>query len=44
MKDRKFRLVLACLMLATALLRFATAFLNLAFNYPVAALLDRKMG
>jgi hypothetical protein len=44
MSDRKFRLVLGCLMLATALLRFATALLNLAFNYPSAARLDRKMG
>lgn len=43
MSDRKFRLVLACLLLATALVRFATAFLNLAFNYRLR-LDDREMG
>jgi hypothetical protein len=41
MKQRKLRLVLECVVLATELARLAIALLNMAFNYP--RLHDPKM-
>lgn len=35
MNNRKFRLVLECVMLATELARLAIALLNMAINYPL---------
>lgn len=43
MNDRKFRLVLECIILAAELVRLAVALLNVAFNYLSRAALESEV-